>query len=133
MMVSQVGLFSSNESIDEMPTSSIKFLLLPARLGCLTLQRQYVRTASPENCSNSNKQENGSSSNGSPGQTPDRATVLKLAKIYFRDFITRCKQYEITSIELPNDDRSTATSNTMTVRGARPTPEVTSVHKTLLP
>lgn len=55
-MVSQIGMFSSNEMIDEVPTESLQYLLLPYFLAKLALQR--------------NEQ--------------DRADALRIAEIYFR-------------------------------------------------
>lgn len=55
-IVSQIGMFSSNEMIDEVATESLQFLLLPYFLGKLAMQR--------------NEQ--------------DRADALRIAEIYFR-------------------------------------------------
>ncbi|GBO04310.1 hypothetical protein AVEN_226522-1, partial [Araneus ventricosus] len=41
-MVNELGLFSSNETADELQTSSIKYLILPAVLGCLNLTVQSI-------------------------------------------------------------------------------------------
>ncbi|CAL4072362.1 unnamed protein product, partial [Meganyctiphanes norvegica] len=76
LLVSQLGVFSNNETIEELSTSSIKFLLLPVLLGSLTLKRTDL----------------------------ERTEILRLANIYFRDFIERCGLYQITEIKLPKED-----------------------------
>ncbi|XP_068219382.1 immunoglobulin-binding protein 1 isoform X2 [Palaemon carinicauda] len=73
VLVSELGVFSGNESVDDLPTTSIKFLLLPVLLGTFSIKRTDI----------------------------DRLEVLRLADIYFRDFMTRCLQYEITDVEVP--------------------------------
>lgn len=73
VLVSEVGVFSSNETLEELSTNSVKFLLLPVLLGSLTLKRTDI----------------------------ERMEVLRLSNIYFRDYITRCKQYGITDVDLP--------------------------------
>lgn len=55
-IVSQIGMFSANEVIDEMSTETLQYLLLPYFLGKLALKR--------------NEQ--------------DRADALRVADIYFR-------------------------------------------------
>uniref|UniRef100_A0A1I8PG63 Immunoglobulin-binding protein 1 n=1 Tax=Stomoxys calcitrans TaxID=35570 RepID=A0A1I8PG63_STOCA len=75
-IVSQISMFSTNEFIDEVPTDSLQYLLLPYFLGKLTLK-----------C---HKQE--------------RGEVLRLAEIYLRDFIKRCQDYEL--CEGPKQDES---------------------------
>lgn len=37
-LVSMIGMFSTNESIDELPTDTLQYLLLPALLGTLSLK-----------------------------------------------------------------------------------------------
>lgn len=37
-LVSISGIFSSNESVDELPTETLQYLLLPMLLGVLTLK-----------------------------------------------------------------------------------------------
>ncbi|XP_037806170.1 immunoglobulin-binding protein 1 [Lucilia sericata] len=75
-MVSQIGMFSSNEIIDEVPTESLQYLLLPYFLGKLAVQR--------------NEQ--------------DRADALRIAEIYFRDFLQRCHEYQLCEAPKSNDD-----------------------------
>ncbi|XP_065357667.1 immunoglobulin-binding protein 1 [Calliphora vicina] len=75
-IVSQIGMFSSNELIDEVPTESLQYLLLPYFLGKLATQR--------------NEQ--------------DRADALRIAEIYFRDFLQRCHEYDLCEAPKPSDD-----------------------------
>ncbi|XP_049524771.1 immunoglobulin-binding protein 1b isoform X2 [Dermacentor silvarum] len=72
-LVNEAGLFSENEEIDEVATHHLKFLLLPALLGSLTQKKVAV----------------------------DRSEILRLSEVYFRDFLRRCRQYGVTSYELP--------------------------------
>ncbi|XP_076059250.1 immunoglobulin-binding protein 1-like isoform X1 [Oratosquilla oratoria] len=74
VMVSQLGVFSTNEMIEEVPTSSVKFLLLPVLLGSLTLKQVDIER---------------------------REELLKTAEVYYHDFINRCHQYGITQVVPP--------------------------------
>lgn len=124
VLVSEVSLFSPNESIAELSTSSLKFLLLPARLGELTLKRTSLLTSGktlqhPESSGGASNQ------NTESKIVPDRLTLLRLANVYFRDFITRCKQYEITTVEITpvdsnHDDERPSQPK---ANGGRPTPQ----------
>ncbi|XP_055305632.1 immunoglobulin-binding protein 1 [Sitodiplosis mosellana] len=66
-LVSICGLFSTNENYTELPTSDLKYLLLPFFLG----------TLSQKICGDS------------------RADVVEVAEIYFKDFLKRCSDYGI--------------------------------------
>ncbi|KAK3732298.1 hypothetical protein QZH41_010750, partial [Actinostola sp. cb2023] len=67
-MVNKLGLFSTNEELEEVTTSDLRYFLLPALSGDLMLR---------QTCS-------------------DRMSSVKIAKIYFIDFLRRCKDYGIT-------------------------------------
>ncbi|KAF4530076.1 hypothetical protein B566_EDAN001332 [Ephemera danica] len=70
-LVSAAGMFSTNEKLDEVSSQNIRYLLLPALLGRLT---QHI-------------------------SLPDlsgRLEVAQLADTYFRDFLTRCREYGVT-------------------------------------
>ncbi|XP_041975065.1 immunoglobulin-binding protein 1 [Aricia agestis] len=86
-LVSLAGVFSRNESLDELPTDTLEYLLLPALLGTLNLKL----------C-------------GQP-----RKDVIHIAEIYFRDFLQRCKDYGVTDVEIPkaaeeNDDKQSSSN-----------------------
>lgn len=72
--VSVVDMFSENESIEEVATEHLKYLLLPALLGTLTTKI----------CG-----------------TDDRMHIVNVAEIYFVDFLKRVKAYGITDIDIP--------------------------------
>lgn len=73
-MVSRASMFSANEAIDEVPTSNVKFLLLPVLLGTLALKLT----------------------------SGDRLEIVKTAGMYFWDFLQRCKDYGIKEdLEIP--------------------------------
>ncbi|KAF8786519.1 Immunoglobulin-binding protein 1 like protein [Argiope bruennichi] len=74
-MVNELGLFSSNETADELQTSSIKYLILPAALGCLNLTVQSIDLL-------------------------ERKEYVEKAEIYFRDFLFRCANYELCETSL---------------------------------
>jgi len=71
-MVSILGIFSSNEEIDEVSTLNLKFFLLPAFLGDLTLKSSDI----------------------------ERKSCVKNADVYFKDFLKRCFCYKVTKKDL---------------------------------
>ncbi|XP_065666407.1 immunoglobulin-binding protein 1 isoform X2 [Hydra vulgaris] len=71
-MVNLLGIFSSNETIDEVSTENVKLFLLPAFLGDL-----YMKIV-----------------------TNDRKTAVKSSKVYFQDFLKRCQNYEATKVDI---------------------------------
>ncbi|KAG8178913.1 hypothetical protein JTE90_017610 [Oedothorax gibbosus] len=70
MMVNELGLFSNNETADELQTSSMKYLLLPAYLGSFHLLLK-------------------------PKDGEDRLSNVQKADVYFKDYILRCTNYEL--------------------------------------
>ncbi|XP_063899548.1 immunoglobulin-binding protein 1 [Helicoverpa armigera] len=72
-LVSMTGMFSKNESLDELPTETLQYLLLPALLGSLSLKL----------CNQ------------------PRLDLVNVAEIYFRDYLQRCKDYGVTDLEVP--------------------------------
>lgn len=81
-LVSISGMFSKNESLEELPTETLQYLLLPALLGTLSLKlcRQ------------------------------PRKEIINLAEIYFKDFLQRCKDYGVTDIEVPESNGDSQSS-----------------------
>lgn len=75
MMVNSLALFSANEHIDEVATADIKYMLLPAFLGDLTLKTQM--------------------SDG-----VDRKQLVHHSKVYFRDYLVRCRCYQVAPADL---------------------------------
>ncbi|VDO35244.1 unnamed protein product [Haemonchus placei] len=65
--VSSLGLFSDNEEVEDLPTSSIPFLLIPCYLGVA----HHNTTTDPLH----------------------RADQLQLAKVYYLDFLKRLRSY----------------------------------------
>lgn len=74
--VSELGVFSVNESIEEVATSNLKYLLLPALLGDFTLRNQQQ----------------------------SRVDVLEVAEIYYKDYISRLNDYQVCDVKLNKDD-----------------------------
>lgn len=66
-LVSLVGMFSSNESFEEIPTENLRYLLLPFYLGQMTQRLCNV----------------------------DREQVVEVAEVYFKDFLSRCENYRL--------------------------------------
>ena len=73
-LVSSLGLFSRNESVDEVATSDLKFFLLPVLLGDLNQKLN----------------------------SEDRLSILNVAEVYFKDFLQRCKDYAVGGVEIPD-------------------------------
>lgn len=92
-MVAQLSLFSRNEELEEIATVDLKYMLLPALLGALTLKKI-----------NRDK----------------RLEIIQTAQAYFIDFLKRCKEYNVSDFELPkliDENRSPdAESSLSTVR-----------------
>lgn len=85
--VSMVDMFSRNETVDEIATEHLKYLLLPAFLGTLVTKISG---------------------------TNDRMHVIKVAEIYFIDFLKRAKACGITDIKIPEESleqESSSSSN----------------------
>ncbi len=78
-LVNELSLFSSNESVEEISTKNIKYLLLPAILADFTIKLQSV---------------------------DNRLDLIKKAEIYFKDFIQRLNDYQICDIEVKRSDDS---------------------------
>lgn len=74
-LVSSLGLFSTNENVEEVATSDLKFFLLPVLLGDLNLKLN----------------------------SEDRLSILNVAEIYFKDFLKRCKEYEVSDVKIPDE------------------------------
>uniref|UniRef100_A0A182P5H7 Immunoglobulin-binding protein 1 n=1 Tax=Anopheles epiroticus TaxID=199890 RepID=A0A182P5H7_9DIPT len=87
-LVSLVGMFSSNESYEEVPTENLRYFLLPFFLGKMTLR-----------LCNTN-----------------RGEVVEVADVYFKDFLTRCENYRL--YETPDKDTDAALNELAIVPGA---------------
>ncbi|XP_040261358.1 immunoglobulin-binding protein 1 [Bufo bufo] len=79
LMVSQLQLFSSNEDLDEISSTDIRYLLLPALLGALTLKQVGLS---------------------------HRLQHLEAARSYFLDFLKRCHDYKVSSFNLPGQEEA---------------------------
>ncbi|XP_071448098.1 immunoglobulin-binding protein 1 [Hetaerina americana] len=92
--VSLLGVFSSNEGVEEIATEDLKFLLLPAFLGSLTIRLEQK----------------------------DRIRHLDAAETYFKDFLKRCKEYGLTDVKIPGKEveDGDSDSNTAVSSGAPP-------------
>ncbi|KAK0154244.1 Immunoglobulin-binding protein 1 [Merluccius polli] len=87
-MVDELQLFSSNELLEEMATTDMKYLLLPALLGGLTMKLT---------------------------NRDSRLKIVNMAREYFHDFLRRCKEYHVSDFRLPKsltDEESISSSAT---------------------
>lgn len=73
--VKRLELFSANDQIDDLPTSSLRYLLLPAYLA------QVISDLTVEKCK--------------------RSTYLNAAKFQYREFLRVLSVYEVVSFKLP--------------------------------
>lgn len=78
-VVNQIGMFSPNELIDEVPTEHLQYLLLPFFLAKLSTKQN----------------------------DSDRGRLLDLAEIYYNDFLQRCSEYELTEAPQKSDSNQT--------------------------
>ncbi|XP_062392845.1 immunoglobulin-binding protein 1 [Sardina pilchardus] len=90
-MVAQLELFSRNEELEEIATTDLKYLLLPALLGALTMKQVNLSK---------------------------RLEQVQIARVYFLDFLKRCKEYNISKFELPKS--SETSDDTSEEDGSRP-------------
>lgn len=73
-MVEQLELFSRNEDLEEVSTTDLRYLLLPALRGALTL-----KITSRE----------------------QRLNNVRAARDLFMDFLSRCKDYQVSQFQMP--------------------------------
>lgn len=86
--------FSRNEELEEIATTDLKYLLLPALLGALTMKQVNLSK---------------------------RLEQVQMARVYFVDFLKRCKDYNISKFELPkSSETSDDTSEEDASRPPRP-------------
>lgn len=93
-MVAQLDLFSRNEELEEIATTDLKYMQLPALLGALTLKQTGVDR---------------------------RPEIIQAAKTYFVDFLRRCKEYDVAPFEMPkpaseNKHQDSASQNGLAAR-----------------
>lgn len=84
---SRLDLFSSNEDVEELPTSSLKFLLLPAYLGRLTNKKSVDAAAA--------------SATGVGGPAAARRQLVEMVVVYLEDFLARLGDYGVFSGVIP--------------------------------
>lgn len=72
--VAQLQLFSRNEDLEEVCTAELKYLLLPALLGALTLKKT---------------------------SRDKRLDIVQTARAYFLDYLQRCKDFNVSQFHMP--------------------------------
>ncbi|CAL8264316.1 unnamed protein product [Lota lota] len=90
-MVAQLQLFSRNELLEEMATTDLKYLVLPALLGGLTMKLT---------------------------NRDSRLEIVTMAREYFHEFLRRCKEYKVSDFKLPKspmetDEESKTSTNSL--------------------
>lgn len=80
MLASLADLFSENETLDEIPTNNLQYLLLPALLGSLSLKLT----------------------------SGDRKDIVSCADTYFKDFLRRCNQYSLSDYHFKDTESKDA-------------------------
>jgi len=83
LAASRLDLFSANEEVEELPTSSLKFFLLPAYLGRLT-NKKAVNAGS-----------------GGGAATSARRIIVDMTVVYLEDFLTRLSNYGVYAGTIP--------------------------------
>ncbi|XP_069319487.1 immunoglobulin-binding protein 1 isoform X2 [Eulemur rufifrons] len=92
-MLSQLDLFSRNEDLEEIASTDLKYLMVPAFQGALTM-----------------KQVNPSK----------RLDHLQLARKHFINYLTQCHYYHVAQFELPQTKNNSAENNTASSSMAYP-------------
>ncbi|XP_077001120.1 immunoglobulin-binding protein 1 isoform X3 [Tamandua tetradactyla] len=83
-MISQLDLFSRNEDLEEIASTDLKYLMVPAFQGALTMKQ--VNTAK-------------------------RLDHLQQAREHFLNYLTQCHYYHVAEFELPQIKNDTAENN----------------------
>ncbi|XP_036612060.1 immunoglobulin-binding protein 1-like [Trichosurus vulpecula] len=73
-MMAQLDLFSPNEELEEIASTDLKYLMVPALQGALTLKQVSLS---------------------------HRLEQVQTARAHFVDFLKQCQNYQITKLELP--------------------------------
>lgn len=76
MLVSIADIFSENESVEEISTNNLQYLLLPALLGSLSLKLT----------------------------SGNRKDLVHCADVYFKDFLRRCNQYNLSNYQFKDTE-----------------------------
>nr|XP_004661507.2 immunoglobulin-binding protein 1-like [Jaculus jaculus] len=92
-MLSQLDLFSRNEDLEEIASTDLKYLMVPAFQGVLTM-----------------KQVNPSK----------RLDHLQQAREHFLNYLTQCHNYHVADFQLPQTKNNSAESNTASSSMAYP-------------
>ncbi|XP_051824460.1 immunoglobulin-binding protein 1 [Antechinus flavipes] len=74
-MMAQLDLFSPNEDLEEISSTDLKYLLVPALQGALTLKQISFN---------------------------HRLEQVQTARAHFMDFLKQCQNYQVTKFELPS-------------------------------
>ncbi|XP_023620289.1 immunoglobulin-binding protein 1 isoform X4 [Myotis lucifugus] len=92
-MLAQLDLFSQNEDLEEIASTDLKYLMVPAFQGALAMKQ------------------------GNPSKRLDH---LQLAREHFLNYLTQCQHYHVAEFELPKTKNNSAENNTASSSMAHP-------------
>lgn len=82
-LASLADIFSDNETLDEIPTNNLQYLLLPALLGSLSLKLT----------------------------SGERRDIVNCADTYFKDFLKRCNNYGLSNYQFKDEEKEERSEN----------------------
>lgn len=89
LAASKLDLFSRNEDVEELPTSSLKFLLLPVYLGRLTNKKAVVVDHHAGSSGSTASTASSASGSGGVDAASARKRLVDMTVIYLEDYLTR--------------------------------------------
>lgn len=92
-MLAQLDLFSQNEDLEEIASTDLKYLMVPAFQGALAMKQ------------------------GNPSKRLDH---LQWAREHFLNYLTQCQHYHVAEFELPKTKNNSAENNTASSSMAHP-------------
>lgn len=98
LAASALDLFAANEDVEELPTSSLKFLLLPAYLGRLTNKKAVVAETGGGGSSGGR---GGSGRVSSEDPAAARRRLVDMVVVYLEDFLGRLRDYGVFTGTIP--------------------------------
>uniref|UniRef100_A0A8C5NA84 Immunoglobulin (CD79A) binding protein 1 n=1 Tax=Gouania willdenowi TaxID=441366 RepID=A0A8C5NA84_GOUWI len=99
-VVARLDLFSRNETVDELSTADLRFLLLPALLGALTMKRS--------------------------GQD-QRLDTVRTARVYYMDYLRRCRDYDLATFQMPGNTELSEEGETQQCTSAPPSSDLVAM------
>nr|KAF6287345.1 immunoglobulin binding protein 1 [Pipistrellus kuhlii] len=92
-MLAQLDLFSRNEDLEEIASTDLKYLMVPAFQGALAMKQ---------------------------GNSSKRLDHLQWAREHFLNYLSQCQHYHVAEFELPKTKNNSAENNTASSSMAQP-------------